>query len=487
MTRKTSLPFQFIFRPRLLRWIFCLLLANFLSACATTPRPDLSRLYRVSDQLLDTTPVILIPGLFGSKLRNKKTGKEVWPGSVTDVLFSDYRELALKFDPQTLQVLPDDLEAFDVADQVLGKDIYGPIIQTLEKFGGYVRGVAGTPVQKKGQRRYYVFPYDFRQDNTQHAAALDRLIETVRKDYGEPNLRVDFVAHSMGGLVARYYLRYGMADVLNGEAEQVTLYGTNRVRKFILLGTPNLGSASSLHAFLTGEPVGLGRIPPEVLATMPSGYQLFPHPLVSWLIDANGNALHEDLFDAKTWERYRWSLHDPVIQARLASASGMKSAEQFMAMQKYFAFRLERARRFLWALSTPEPATPIRYVLFGGDCSLTPARLMLEKEGDQLLTRLDPKDIRHPVAGVPYAELMLEPGDGRVTKPSLLARETLDPSAEQSEDSFMPIAYWFFLCEDHVQLTNNINFQDNLLNVLLTRNLPWESAEMKPARSPDQK
>ena len=197
MTRKTSLPFQFIIRPRLLRWIFGLLLANFLSACTTTPRPDLSRLYRVSDQLLDTTPVILIPGLFGSKLRNKKTGKEVWPGSVTDILFSDYRELALKFDPQTLQVLPDDLEAYDVADQVLGKDIYGPIIQTLEKFGGYVRGVAGTPVQKKGQRRYYVFPYDFRQDNTQHAAALDRLIETVRKDYGEPNLRVDFVAHSM--------------------------------------------------------------------------------------------------------------------------------------------------------------------------------------------------------------------------------------------------------------------------------------------------
>ena len=474
-------PHRSIFFRSLSCLILLIILFGFLPSCTTAPRPDLSRLYRVSDQFLDTTPVILIPGLFGSKLRNKKTGKEVWPGSVTDVLFSDYRELALKFDPQTLQILPDDLEAFDVADQVLGKDIYGPIIQTLEKFGGYVRGVVGTKVQK-AQRRYYVFPYDFRQDNTQHAAALDRLIESIRKDYGDPNLRVDFVAHSMGGLVARYYLRYGMADVLNGELEQVTLYGTNRVRKFILLGTPNLGSASSLHAFLTGEPVGLGRIPPEVLATMPSGYQLFPHPLVSWLIDANGNALHDDLFDAKTWERYRWSLHDPVIQARLALASGMKSAEQFAAMQKFFAFRLERARRFLWALSTPEPVTPIRYVLFGGDCSLTPARLMLEKEGEHLLTRLDPKDIRHPIAGVPYAELMLEPGDGRVTKPSLLARETLDPSAEQSEDSFMPIAYWFFLCEDHVQLTNNVNFQDNLLNVLLTRNLPWEAQQVMQAK-----
>jgi hypothetical protein len=31
-----------------------------------------------------------------------------------------------------------------------------------------------------------------------------------------------------------------------------------------------------------------------------------------------------------------------------------------------------------------------------------------------------------------------------------------------------------FLCEQHDKLTGNINFQDDLLNVLLTRTLPWE-------------
>jgi hypothetical protein len=205
---------------------------------------------------------------------------------------------------------------------------------------------------------------------------------------------------------------------------------------------------------------------------------------LTWLIDAQGQALHDDLFDAGTWKRYGWSIHDPAVQARMARGQGDAGADGLAAAQRFFVYRLERARRFLWALSTLEPATPIRYVLFGGDCSLTPARLMLEKEGEHLRTRLSPKEIQHRVAGVAYEELMLEPGDGRVTKPSLLARETLDPSAEQNEDSFMPIAYWFFLCENHAQLTNNINFQDNLLNVLLTRNLPWEMTPSPLPASP---
>ena len=151
-----------------------------------------------------------------------------------------------------------------------------------------------------------------------------------------------------------------------------------------------------------------------------------------------------------------------------------------VALRRYFEFRLERARRFLWALSTPEPATPIRYVLFGGDCELTPARLAIEDVGGIPVARLNPDGIRNRLPGVAYDELMLEPGDGLVTKPSILARETLDPSSPQNEDSFIPIAYWFFLCEHHDQLTGNVNFQDNLLNVLLTRTLPWEMVAPAP-------
>jgi pimeloyl-ACP methyl ester carboxylesterase len=460
------------FAGRSARIILLALLAGASVACGVPQRPDFERLYGAAVASPDETPVILIPGLFGSKLRDRQSGVEAWPGNWRRVLFSDYGDLALDFDPVTLEVRRDQLEAFDVADTVLGQDFYGPIIRTLVNFGGYVRATPGTPA-RKGERRLYVFAYDWRQDNVEQARGLEALIDAIRADHGNPDLRVDVVAHSMGGLIARYYLRYGTRDVLDGMPALISLYGTQRVRKLILLGTPNFGAVSTLHGYLAGEPVGLGRIRPEVLATAPSGYQLFPHPLSHWLIDATGQALPDELFDPATWRRYAWNVHDPAVVARVLAEHG-GDEEYLAALRRYFAYRLERARRFAWMLSTPEPETRIRYVLFGGDCTLTPARILIEQEAGRPQTRLTPRAVRGPVAREIIEAAMLEPGDGRVTKPSLLARETIDPTAPQHEESFLPVAYHFFLCEQHHRLTGNASFQDNLLNVLLTPNLPWE-------------
>ena len=439
-----------------------------LTACGPGPRPDLGRLYALGMSDANVAPVILIPGAFGSRLRDRVSGDEVWPGPWWTILLSSYPRLALALDPQTGVPLPSTLEPNGVAEQAFGRDFYRPILQTLTRHGGYTRAVPGTPA-KPGERRVYVLAYDWRQDNVQSAGELHALIEAVRRDYADPALRVDIVAHSMGGLIARYYLRFGTRDVLDGGPQLVTMDGARSVRKLVLLGTPNLGSVSSLHAFLSGEKIGLRRIAPATLATMPSAYQLFPHPLARWLVDVDGKPRDDDLFDVATWRRHQWSIFDP-------------QSPPSAPVTTHFTRELERARRFAWMLSVAEPVSPIRYVLFGGDCHLTPARLLLEADRGRDMTRLAPADIRAPRAGVRYEELMLEPGDGRVTKPSLLARETLDPSAPQHEDSFLPIAYPFFLCEHHSQLTGNINFQDNLLNVLLTRQLPWENerSEARP-------
>ena len=168
------------------RLLVLLAVSTLLGACGLMPtRPDLARLYRVGAATADPTPLIVIPGIFGSKLRDRTTGVEVWPGPWSDVLWSDYAHLALDFDPATLAVRPDNLEAFDIADHVLGQDFYGPLIETIQRFGGYVRGTPGKPAVA-GERRYYIFPYDWRQDNVVHARELEALIETIRRDYNDP-------------------------------------------------------------------------------------------------------------------------------------------------------------------------------------------------------------------------------------------------------------------------------------------------------------
>jgi pimeloyl-ACP methyl ester carboxylesterase len=454
--------------------------------------PDLRRLYASGMERVRVPPVVIVPGILGSRLRERKTGRELWPGSVFNVLFSA-RSLALDIDPATLEPRPDGIEAYDLVRGVLANDFYGALIQTLEQQGGYVRGEPGRAADP-ARRRYYLFPYDWRQDNVVTVRKLDALIEQIRQDYGDPLLKVDIVAHSMGGLVTRYYIQYGTTDVLDGNDFPANFSGAEKIRTAVLLGTPNLGSVAALHSLLVGHQVGQQTIPPEALATMPSVYELLPHPITNWIVDIKGIPLETDLYFVGTWRAFHWSVFNPEIEQRVrAHSPGATAGNGYLrVLQSYFAKRIERARRFVWSLTYNEAQNaPVKLVVFGGDCSLTPARVVIESDSGASTdvpghVRLVPGEIRVPEPGVDYSRLMLEPGDGEVTKPSLLARQSLDPTVSRSDDVFFPLAYAFFLCVDHEHLTGNINFQDNLLNVLLERERSWEVSDPNSRAAPER-
>ena len=414
-------------------------------------------------------PVIVIPGLMSSRLRDADTGREAWFGPWWRIYWHDYRDLALEIDPQTLDPRPSALEASSLPRTVLGNDFYGSLFDVLEDGGGYEYTEPGTPYTGR-ERRYYRFPYDWRYGNVRSARRLDALIEQIRRDYDDPDLKVDIVAHSMGGLVARYYMRYGTTDVLDDNAFPVNLDGATKVRRLVLLGTPNLGSVLTTHRLMEGYKMMFNRIPAETIVTMPSVYQLLPHPLVDWLVTTDGEPLERDLFDVRIWRRFEWGIFDPDVITRIKERADSPQAgrERVELLQSYFEKHLERARRFVWSLTVEIPDNAYEIIVFGGNCQATPSRLVVEEVDGVSHVRLEPDQIHKPAPDIDYTRLMYAPGDGTVTKPSVLARDFLDPTIKRHKYNHFPLDYAFFLCTPHGQLTSNISFQDNLLNALLS-------------------
>ena len=434
--------------------------------------PDLHRLYMESMMVNDQPPVVFIHGVLGSKLKDGDDEDDLWLGSLDRILLSDYSELAYEIDPKTLQPRKSSIHAYAIADNAVGKDFYGKIVRTLGDAGGYQDVNIGEKVNPK-QKNFYVFHYDWRQDNVITAAQLADFIDQIRLDYEQPDLKVDIVAHSMGGLITRYYIRYGRQDVVNDNDfdEKMNMYGAERVRRVILLGTPNLGSTKTLNRFIKGVNIGFKSIGTETLATLPSLYQLFPHPLIDWLITNEGKALDRDLYNIEIWRRFQWSIFDPLVRKRIMSKfdSAEEGKAYLLTLEAYMEKYLERARRFVWSLTVKMTESHPQLIVFGGGCTLTSAKLAVEEIDGESIVRLHPEDIVNRIDGIDYDALMLEPGDGSVTKASLLGRNVLDPGVKRHKYSFFPLDYSIILCEKHNSLTGNINFQDNLLNALLSR------------------
>jgi len=350
------------------------------SGCSQNSKPDLARLYKTKPSTHQHPPVVLLHGIMGSKLRENGTLEELWFGNLSTLLFSNYESIRLHIDPQTLLPLEDQGEPFAIADKAAGTDFYQAIIKTLTEYGGYELTDINTPADNLN-RKMYVFTYDWRLDNVTSARRLHQFIQRIKKDHNNPDLKVDLVAHSMGGLVSRYYLRYGETDVLDDNEFPVNQQGAQHVRRVILLGTPNLGSVGSVHSFITGLRIGLRTIPTEVLVTMPSIYQLFPHNINSWVINMNGETLDRDVFDRTIWERFQWSIFDPKVRQRIVSAFDDSEAGQAYldTLERYFEKHIERARRFLWSLTVEVDDPQYELIVMGGDCELTPARLLMKK------------------------------------------------------------------------------------------------------------
>jgi pimeloyl-ACP methyl ester carboxylesterase len=458
----------------MLRRLLLLALVLLASACSPT-RPDLTRLYQNADDNPAQPPVIIIHGLAGSTLVDAKTGKQFWPGSLGTLAFSNFSDLR--------QMSAEDREGEGLVPgtlmyDVVGVDFYGELLRTLETVGRFKRSTPGEAAGGE-RRRYYVLLYDWRKDNLIAVRKLHAMIEQIRKDYDDPNLRVDIIAHSNGGTITNYYLRYGPNDVPPTGPMPTWDEGDRRIRRVVMLGTPMLGAVTSLERLVYGTRLALRTVPVEVMTTFATPFQALPHPKTTPILDTQGRPVRIDIYDPAQWRAHQWGVYSPEVEARVRDAGGDASAgERAVArMHEVFEANLQRAARLQWALSEPlPPRLDVRIAAFGGDCEPTPGHAIMldEADGGRLVFRpAQAATVRGKQAGGysrgQFDSLMTEPGDGLVPRSSQTARRP--PGVDADSDGFhmLPVQGSFFLCESHGRLTHNPYFQDNLLYFLLSR------------------
>lgn len=215
--------------------------------------------------------LVIVPGYMGSALRNKKSGQTIW------VDFS-----TVPFNPlewggwidnllQQMAYPNDDLEAVSIMNEVIfvppwaKQEHYGRLMLALQAMGYRTNPARYT----EKELTCYTFPYDWRQDNRRSARLLAESIERWRTMH--PGSKVWILAHSNGGLVARWYIE--------------KLGGKDNVGRLLLFGSPWDGTPKIMQMLFSGVDTlfrqrfnlfDIAERSKQMIRSFPSAYQLIP-------------------------------------------------------------------------------------------------------------------------------------------------------------------------------------------------------------------
>ncbi len=442
-----------------------------IAGCGLLRKPDMNQTASIALLRPPQRPLIFIPGFLGTKLKDARTDRVAWGTMASILLGGDNNRLALSVGPGDADIPGERMQPYAIYDSLWGRDYYSRILRTLRSAGGYRIGDIENP--RPGDTAF-VFLYDWRKDNVESAARLAGAIDRLHRFYGDPDMKFDLLAHSQGGLIARYYVKYGGAPLPpEGELPAPTFAGARRVGKVVMIGTPNRGCVEALKILHVGVKKVFRPIRPEVVFTMPAVYQMLPPPGEPIFADETGAPVALDLYDPAMWAREGLSVFSEDAQKRLARdlRKGRVDAPDLETLndrhRDFLARALAEARRFRQALDAAAPDEQrISYHAFGSDCNPTLRAAMVRREGDrheflfEEMARREEIDPR-------LAEILYGAGDGTVLMQSLL---NLPESANQPPapaGGGVEFDSAFFVCEDHGVLPNNPIFQNNLFYLLL--------------------
>ena len=310
--------------------------------------------------------IIILPGIMGSVLT--KHGQDLWAPSLDAVARLRQRETLLR----DLLLDGDDPDREMLDDGVMATRLM-PDVQLIPgfwKIDGYTSLITaiieqfevtqGDIYNPNPDANLFPFPYDWRRDNRSSAKRLQAFIERQlpiwRERSGNTTANVILICHSMGGLIARYYL-----EVLGGREHCKALF---------TLGTPHRGSLNALDYLSNGYTLFKSLDVSEALRSYTSTYQLLP----TYQVIEHENT-YVDLLEIETIyglsrmrvEQARHQFHDPIAaeaRSRLGDPgyySGVIIGTQQLTKQ---SARLNRTRVEI-GTALPDPVRDLNLGDFG--------------------------------------------------------------------------------------------------------------------------
>ncbi|PCK07061.1 MAG: hypothetical protein COA42_16280 [Alteromonadaceae bacterium] len=179
--------------------------------------------------------IIFIPGFKGSFLRQRNNNRLVWPSPWQIYFGNQSLQLPISPNDETFRELYSSrvLDKITLVPGIFEIKFYGLWLKTLRRNFGKTHEIIG-------------LDYDWRQDSFEAIQKLDQLIERLNRD---EQRTISLIAHSMGGLIASYYLRYGNQDF---ELAQENWSGAAKVDQMIFAGVPFRGTASMFRSIQIG-------------------------------------------------------------------------------------------------------------------------------------------------------------------------------------------------------------------------------------------
>jgi len=262
--------------------------------------------------------------------------------------------------------------------------------------------------------------------------------------------RIALIAHSMGGLIACYYLRYGTQDM---QTAAETWEGARQVATVVLVGVPFGGSMTVFRNMTYGRPIGLNKalLNFEAMASFPGSYYLLPSSGSDVLLTQDGTERQGLISDASNWARYQWGLLREKDDLS-SEVDGKRSA--------YISLWLQQTHRFnelLHAPSTRAPGATRSLMSIVGRGQSTLARGYLnERATGRSSIRFDdavpPSRAGNPVISV-FAD-----GDGTVTREASIL-----PEANLKQFTVTRNTYE----AEHIELLNRDDIQRDILNFVV--------------------